>query len=246
MLYLWAIILGFSPPQDIPDKIIIRFIFLLWTFYCMAINFVYQSFLITYLVDPGLSKQISTVDEILKSKLYYAISGTIEELLPELRTDKFSKREYCYDPEPCRDRLAHSSDYALLYSQISTDYAAAVKYVDSLGKPLFCKITENFVQQYITLVVLRGNPLLEQINHVILKVLESGLMEEWWKTLTYVATLSAAKDVGHIDNYYKLNFQHFQAVFYLLLSGYLISVIFFIKEFLNYFRFHRFKKHGNK
>ncbi|KAJ9587483.1 hypothetical protein L9F63_028265 [Diploptera punctata] len=38
MLYLWAIILGFSPPQDIPDKIIIRFIFLLWTFYCMAIN----------------------------------------------------------------------------------------------------------------------------------------------------------------------------------------------------------------
>ncbi|PSN35821.1 Ionotropic receptor 209 [Blattella germanica] len=232
LLNMWAVILGVATPQKLPENVQIRCVFFLWIVYCLAINTVYQTFLVSFMVNPNLEKQISTVNEILNSGLHYAISATVQYLLPELSSERFQKRELCYDPEHCRYRLAHTRDFALLYSQINTDYVVALNYLNSNGKPLFCTIKETFVRQYITMAMKKGNPILYKINSIILRILQAGLVELWWKDLKYRAALTAAKHTDDAADYHSLTLHHFQSAFYLLLIGNTIAILIYFTKYL--------------
>jgi hypothetical protein len=57
-LNVWAIILGVCATEDIPQKGVVRIVFLLWVVYSLAVNTVYQTFLTSYMLDPGQQHQL--------------------------------------------------------------------------------------------------------------------------------------------------------------------------------------------
>jgi hypothetical protein len=55
--------------QPISDKL--RLGYLLFVWYSCAVSTVFQTFFTSVLVDPGMKKQISSIDELLSSGLEY-------------------------------------------------------------------------------------------------------------------------------------------------------------------------------
>jgi hypothetical protein len=236
-LNLWAVILGVSATEDIPKNAVIRIVFLLWVMYSLAVNTVYQTFLTSYMVDPGQQHQISSVDELLDSRLDYGMVDTLEELLPDLKAKRYDRRQICDDIEVCVRRAALKGDYAFLHSKVSTDYMAAVRYVDSNGDPMFCQLDETFSRQYITTTVQKGSPMLARYNDVIQRVIEGGILDQWWRQLKFQATLSAARNFTvPVGDYVPLSIEHLQSPFYVLILGCAIPSIFFLIEMFSHKR----------
>jgi len=232
-LNLWAVILGVSVTENIPPKAVIRSVFLLWVVYSLAVNTVYQTFLTSYMVDPGLQQQISSVGELLDSGLEYGIYSSFGSLIPDLRNKLYERRQIYEDIEGCARRLATKGDFAFLYSKINTDYLTAVHFVDSNGHPLFCHMDENFSSQYVTLSVQRGSPMLTRYNDVIQRVIEGGLLDQYWKVIKFKATLLAAKNMTvPVGDFTPLSTEHLQSAFYVLILGCVISLVSFSVEVL--------------
>jgi len=230
-LNLWAVILGMSATEDIPQKVVIRIVFFLWVVYSLAVNTVYQTFLTSYMVDPGLQHQISSVGELLDSGLEYGIYSSFDSLMPDLRNKLYERRQIFDDIEDCARRLAAKGDFAFLYSKINTDYITAVRYVDSNGHPLFCHMDENFSPQYITLSVQRGSPMLKRYNDVIQGVVEGGLLDKCWKVIKFKGILLAAKNLTvPVGDFTPLSMEHLQSAFYVLILGCFISLVPFSVE----------------
>ena len=230
-LNLWAVILGVSATENIPQKTVIRIVFLLWVVYSLAVNTVYQTFLTSYMVDPGLQQQMSSVDELLDSGLQYGTIGTFDTLMPDLKSRRYKRLQICDDIDVFARRLALEGNYAFLYSKISTDYMAAVRYVDSYGHPLFCHLDEKFSRQYITMAVQKGSQMLTRFNDVIQRVIEGGLLDLWWREITFQATLLAVRNFTiYFGDYTALSMEHLQSAFYLLILGYVIPLVSFLVE----------------
>jgi len=230
-LNLWAVILGVSATENIPRKAVIRTVFLSWVVYSLAVNTIYQTFLTSYMVDPGLQHQISSVGELLDSRLEIGIYNSFDSLMPDLRNKQYERRLIYDDIEDCARRLAAKGDFAFLYSKINTDYMTAVRFVDSNGHPQFCHMDENFSPQYVTLSVRKGSPMLTKYNDVIQRVVEGGLLDQCWRVIKFKATLLAAKNLTvPIGHFTPLSTEHLQSAFYILILGCVISLVSFSVE----------------
>ena len=213
-LNLWAVILGVSATKNIPRKAVIRIALLLWVVYSLAVNTTYQTFLTSYMVDPGFQHQISSVGELLDSRLEYGIYSSFDSIMPDLRNKLYERRQIYDDIEDCARRLAAKGDFAFLYSKINTDYLTAVHFVDSNGHPLFCHMDGNFSPQYVTLSVQRGSPVLTRYNDVIHRVIEGGMLDQYWKVIEFKATLLAAKNLAvPVGDFTPLSTEHLQSDF---------------------------------
>lgn len=231
ILNFWAIILEESASNNTPHVAEIRAVFLVWVMYCWAVNTVYQTYLTSFLIDPGLQHQMSSEEEILNSGIAYGIPTTMVSILPELSDRRYRRKLRCDDVEVCQHRLAMEGDLALFFTKYNNEYMAALKYMDGDGKPLVCQFDGSYYRQYVVIPVPKGNPMLNAYNNVIHLVHQAGLIEKWWKDLKYTATLSAAKDFNvPVGEYIKLTLQHLQSAFYFLFLGYSVSIISFLSE----------------
>jgi hypothetical protein len=231
LLNFWAVILEESASNNPPHVAVIRAVFLVWVLYCWAVNTVYQTYLTSFLIDPGLQHQISSEEEILNSGIAYGIPTTMVSILPELSDNRYRRKLRCDDVEVCQRRLAMEEDLALFFTKYNNEYMAALKYMDGEGKPLVCQFEGSYYRQYVVIPVPKGNPMLGAYNRVIGLVHQAGLIEKWWKDLKYTATLSSAKDFNlPAGEYIKLTLEHLQSAFYFLFLGYIGSIIFFISE----------------
>jgi hypothetical protein len=233
LLNFWAIILEESASNNPPHVAVIRGIFLMWVLYCWAVNTVYQTYLTSFLIDPGLQHQLSSEEEILRSGIAYGIPTTMVSILPGLSDNRYRHKLRCDDVEICQHRLATKADLALFFTKYNNEYMAALKYMDGDGKPLVCQFDGSYYRQYVVIPVPKGNPMLDAYNNVIRLVHQAGLIEKWWKDLKYTATLSSAKDFNlPVGEYIKLTLAHLQSAFYFLFLGYGMSIMSFLSEVL--------------
>ncbi|PSN38746.1 hypothetical protein C0J52_16959 [Blattella germanica] len=233
LLNFWAVILQNSVPHDPPGVHSIRIIFLVWVLYCWAFENVYQTFLTSYLVDPGLQKQLSSEQEMLDSGITFAIPEVIVLVIPYLSTERYVRNVYCPIFKECFDRTAHHNDLAFVFSQLHMQYITAEQYVNGDGKALICHFDEVITNQIISIPVYKGFPLIDKFNLIILNAIEAGLMNQWLKRIVYTATLESARNFNLAPgDYIKLTTDHLQSAFYFLLLGYAISVTTFVGELL--------------
>jgi hypothetical protein len=151
---------------------------------------------------------------------------TLEILLPDLKAKRYERRQICDDIEVCARRTALKGEYAFLHSKVGTDYMAAVRYVDSNGNPLFCHLDETFSRQYITTSVQKGSPMLARYNDVIQRVIEAGILDQWWAELKF----QARNFTVPVGDYIPLSMEHLQSAFYMLILGYAIPSVSFLVE----------------
>ena len=237
-LNFWAIILSGSAPGDPPHNFSLRSVFLAWVLYCWAVNNVYQTFLTSFLIDPGLQHQISTEEELLTSgTLKYGYDVETEAVIPGLLEERYKNHQICESYEDCQQRLLGTQNFAFVFGKVITDYDIAAHHMTADGKPLICQVEDVVMNQITSMTVLKGHPLLRFFNMIIRSALEAGLVEKWFEDVKYTATLRAASNFNMPPGeYITLSLQHLQSAFYFLFFGLFLSLMAFIGELINYNR----------
>ncbi|PSN36244.1 Ionotropic receptor 202 [Blattella germanica] len=233
LLNFWAIILEESASNDPPEIFSIRTVFLAFVLYCWAVNTVYQTFLTTFLVDPGFQKQISSELEVLASgMIYHVLPATAYHDNFFLWPSIYPKMQFCSTLAECYEGVAYH-DRAFCFSEVATDYQISVKYINADGKGIICKFDEIISSQLITFPVMKGFPKLREFDVIIQNILEAGLVNKWFNDIKYLSILALAKTFNlPPGEYVKLSINHLQSAFYFLGIGYILSVLAFIAEII--------------
>lgn len=238
LLNFWAIILEESASNNPPDVVLIRAVFFAWVLYCWAINTVYQTYFTSFLIDPGLQRQLGSEDEILASGIDYNTETSIISLYDELAGTRYKHMNGTDYIDTAEERVSKGT-LAFLFSKYLVDYKIAVKYMDANGKPIICEIEEDFAFNFITIFVPKGSPFKTRYDEVLLSIMQAGLVDLWWNSIKYTANLEQASDFNlPPGEYISLTMEHLQSAFYFLFMGYIISVVCFLLE-LSQFCNHR-------
>ena len=233
LMNVWAVILGQATPDSPPQQPVIRVVFLIWILYCFAISTVYQTFLTTFLVDPGLQHQLSSNEEVINSGMEYGAPSPILPVIPELKG--YPHLKHCDDYKDCQNRVAFQRDFCYVYSTISMEFIIASTYTDSNGKPLICSFEEVISPQLIIISVPKGYVMSDRFNKVILHLLQGGILDQWFRDIKYTTFLSSAAQTSlQDDEYVKLSLLHMQSAVYILLLGLILSFTVLLSEILFY------------
>jgi glutamate receptor delta-2 subunit len=236
LLKQWAVMLGMSASLRVPNAATIRIVFILWMLYSFALDTVYQTFLVTHLVDPGLEKPISTEEQLLQSGLELGINPFLEAAQDDTFHSRYSKRIPCPNIEQCLRRVAEKGDLAVLCARNLGEYMGRIKFADSDGKPAYCDLDEQLTTVRVVMYMRKGDPLLYEFNKVILHVLEAGFLDHWWRDLKQTATLTSKKFLtADTRGYLPLTMYHLQSSFYAFSLGHVLSVAVFLSELITQF-----------
>jgi hypothetical protein len=233
LINFWAIILGESAPNKPPQQPVIRAVFFIWISYCLAVNTVYQTYLTTFLVDPGLEHQIHSEDEVINSGMEYGIPSTIATVITYLTGYHYRNLLYCDDHKSCQNRVAFKRDFSYIYSTLTMEYIIAARYMDGNGKQLICSFEEIISSQLITMPMPKGYIMFDKFNKIILHLLQGGIIDQWFKDIKYTTFLSSTAEITlPTGEYIKLSLLHMQSALYFLLLGSILSFTVFISEIL--------------
>jgi len=230
LLNLWAIVLEESASNNPPNVAAVRVLFLSWVLYCWAINTVYQAYLTSFLIDPGLQHPLASEDAILNSGIEYGVATHALGIYPWLGERRYRHIKYFDNPESVIERVANGK-LAFMGSVFLMEYLIAVKYMSADGRPRICDIKDDLTAGIATIYVPKGFPFKARYDKVLSSLAQAGLVNFWWENLMYEVALEKAGDSNLLPGeYVALRMEHMQSAFYFLLLGYVLSVMSFLLE----------------
>jgi hypothetical protein len=214
----------------------VRAFFASWVCYCLAIATIFDAFLITYLIDPGLQHQINSFEEIVASGNDFGYHLTIGAIVGESDDNIMKQRIRCDsdDTPPCLDWVAYHNNFSLLSSVTFMDYTLTRWFLDENGKPLICQAGDTFYGANYVTYMTKGSPLLSHFNRVITHYIEAGFLTHILKQgmdLQRIQAAVRARDM-FIGEYYNLSMEHLQGAFLICIGGLKLSCIAFAGELL--------------
>ena len=189
----------------------------------------FQTFLTTFLIEPGFEHEISTVDELVESGIELGIPPTIGTTLPQFTNSSYIRQTICKNKSFCFHRLDSEGNSSVLSSKYYIEYNEAHKYMDSNGRSRLCHLQETFSLQFVTVVVQKGGFLLDTLNDFISRVTEAGLINMWWEDVKHIKTMREAKTITTPGStHIAMKIEHFQSAFTVLAFGFFLAVLCFV------------------
>jgi len=149
----------------------------------------------------------------------------------------------------CPDRGA-SFNWAAVYQNMSTIFDKLnIKICRDMGKltdennrPLLCELEDGGVEDVgHVLLVSKGSPLLEFINDIIEKTVESGILTHIKKQDFHKEQIvSISDDFASYDKSTVFSISHLQTAFYILMLGCVLALASFVTEIM----WHRYRSKG--
>jgi len=238
MYNAWSIFIGVSVPE-MPRSWKVRIFFLIYVCYCLAISTVFQAFFVSYLVEPGYEKKLSTFQDLLDSNVNYGFIAPAEFAMETMEFSYHRKfpptREVeCANQTACIIRMFSDGDIANVANPLYVNYIFnELGYQGEMNSP--CSLDENFMNLNAVSVFFRGNPLLDQFNKLVRRCLEGGLGLKYWIQLNHEALLrgrTKSDDVGS-SMYFVFKLSHMLPAFIVLGFGYLFSMVVLVAECLH-------------
>lgn len=243
---LWSVTLGVSVPK-MPHTPRLRLVFLHWVVHCFVITIVFQAFFTSFLVQPDMGKQITTVEELVNSGLEYGYTSVFDKYIEDIDDSYYSEikkhRSTCVGYTSCVEKVI-TSDFATISSPYIADYVLTSKMSSGLIYPI-CPLSDKVVAYSMSMYLSNGNPLLNSINQIIRRLTESGLAGRYFRnfinvSMTEVRSLTDIKK-GYAHNrekYTVLSLSHLHLAFLNLFVGFGISFVSFLCEVI----YPKFKK----
>jgi hypothetical protein len=216
-----------------------RIYFLIYVCYCFAISTVFQAFFVSYLVEPGYGEKIETFQELFDSSFLYGYNDAFDfgvrtmEYMDHLKFP-LTRRVNCVDLKICLMRMMTDGDVATISNPEYTKYLSnELGYQGEMNSP--CSLDENFIYVNLGSVFTKGNPLVNQFNTILRRVLEAGIAYRYWEQLNREALLrgrTKSDEVGS-NMYFVFTLSHMVPAFSVLGFGYLCSTIVCVAEGLH-------------
>jgi hypothetical protein len=228
---IWAIVLGVSVTA-MPRTFRLRAIIFILICYCFAISTVFQTFFTSYLVDPGIQPQISSIDELLDSGMQFGFRNDLEAYYKESdirRNQELLKRKgRLYSTRECVNRIVRTRNYATVgESWLIQKYLSKTR-----NKEYVCPMNDfEIFPIYLVVCLSKGHMFLDPMNKITFSLVEAGIIAHESKQQridNHIEIKSEDDDEG----YFVFEIIHLHMLFYLLLLGYLLSFVVFLGEIL--------------
>ncbi|PSN28967.1 Ionotropic receptor 247 [Blattella germanica] len=241
-----SVFLEISVPV-MPKTTSVRIFFISWVYYSFAVSTIFQTFLTSYLIQPVYEQQISNLEELFNSDKKYIIYDFYDDYILEsygkFGTELLSKRILCQSLVSCYESI-HSNvptgEVAVLWSDFLIKYYTNNGLVDKeSGRRYLCEIEEMPVlTANIVFYLQKDSPLLETINIISSRLVESGFMANEVNLLWNALRIKEKRILfpSLANDYFNLSFEYMQSIFYLLLFGYFLSLVIFLFEELHYYK----------
>ena len=228
VLSFWAVLLGAG--ADVPYSSPLRVLFLSWVMYSLAVNTVFQTYVTSYLVDPGLHHQIDNAEELYESNAVYAFPDTMDEFLTKELLDKLKPR-IRPDPVVCLDYVASKDNFATIAGKKLVAYFSENLAQRGTKHEIF-QFREDMFQLSTVMLLPKGSPFLELMNDILRHLLEAGLIDKWYIDIITENKIKAGvrKLPVLINDYAPLSLSHLQTSFIFLFLGLGISSVVLLVE----------------
>ena len=243
---VWAVICGVSVPQK-PISLSLRIFFIVWVWYAVAMTTVYQGLFIGLLVNPGIGKSITTLNDLIQSGISYGypVEMDILQVSDPLYKIITTNRKICKTTYKCLQRVIVRKDFATIVSKVYAEYFRTRLFFHNIHVPI-CTLQEDVMMFRLSMYVAKGNPLLHRFNEIITRIFEAGLFQTWWNNFLSSSRLHDHPidddDTNFSDfatnelntDYSTFSLIHLQVVFEMLLIGHIFSTFVFLVEVLYY------------
>jgi hypothetical protein len=235
----WAILLSLSVPK-LPQRNLLRTVFVTYVWYCLAINTVFQSYLISYLTEPGYGTQIRTLQQLNESTLIIYIPNFVKKMIFFTSYETYNKiklrTEVSLNYADSFTRLTKNNDVAMLGLSLLNEYVVATEGRFGNYKEHVCILDGLVATTGISMYFAKGNPLLSSVNGLIRRCFEAGLVHKYTSQLMWTTRLeNSRKTLEHEDRgsgrmYFKFTLLHLRLAFLVLIVGYALSSSVFLVE----------------
>jgi hypothetical protein len=231
-----ASILSVSVPA-MPRTWPLRCFFISWVCYSLAVDTVFQTYLTSFLIDPGIIPHPRNLEELARSDMKLGINVADQGFYQD-RTDAearqiMAKKVECVNQRACYMSAKKYKNLAILLPELVYKFLRSENQTYETSSNFLCQIEDGVVEYGPVVMFLpKGSSLLSRINDIIYHVVEAGILDEWVKMSNHIQMVKekASLPGGLSDEYYKLSLEHLQSAFYLLLLGYCISFVIFVTE----------------
>lgn len=228
-----------------PSNWNLRLVFIFWMMSCVLLFTAHQSSLVRIqgLFYRGVLRIISLQVSILTTPVYEHQISTLKEIVTELEfgffdaglpafldednwMHKIIRTKYYSCPLSiyCLNRTAFSRNFAHYRNKRNTQYFIAKLYTLPNDRKMIYEVDENTNSIWVRVHVLKGYPLLDRFDDVLMRLQSNGLMYKWDKD-----TRSKVKTVEG-DEHKRLKVEHLQGAFMILGFGLSMSLGVFVLE----------------
>jgi hypothetical protein len=208
---------------------------------------VFQAFFASFLVQPDMGNQITSLEELLKSGLKYGYTSTFKLFIRDIQDSSYDViKKYssiCPSELSCLERV-FTSDFATISTAGLVDYIHTTKMSGGLIYPI-CPLSDNIAVFRGSTYLSKGSPLLNPINQIIRRLIESGLKDRFFRdyrnmSMKEVWSLIDMKKsyAQNVNNYIRFSYSHLHLAFVSLFIGLGVSFVRFIYEVI----YPKFKK----
>lgn len=212
-----------------PSSASLRCLFIFWVAFTLILATAYQSQLISILTQPRYEHQISSIEELINSKLKFGFYTPVSSFYtnPNSSIESYIYNNYIACPltEECLNRSAFKRDFAVAKNKRQTYYLMKKYYSYPDGRPMLFGFG-NGMKIRPRVIVQRGYPLLKLFNPLIVRLKESGIINYWDYEFTH------ARKVPVKSVHFPLTISHLQYGFLSLGFGLCFSVLVFFGEVL--------------
>jgi len=208
-----------------------------WVIYSLAVSTVFQTFMSSFLVDPGLEKQISTRDDVLHSRFRYGTPRTFEGLLythPKLvKYATNNRKEPCPNVVDCAKKVAEEGNFVTVLATVTAEYLNTYQTLDEKGAGLLYMLKDAKLWTNFQVFLLpKGSGLLQPFNKLMTAAQESGLVAYFWKDILRTSALKSGSIRLHtpLDDYSVFTLTYLQSAFFLLFVGHFCALCLLVAE----------------
>ncbi|KAF5273861.1 hypothetical protein FQA39_LY00976 [Lamprigera yunnana] len=214
----------------IPNMHILRYIFLIYSFYALIVQTAFNTNLIQVLTVPHYSHAITSTKELIQSNMSLHVSSFVHHKV--LRSTNSSAIGFRKLKKQLRTTKNYSHSLDLIYNfRNAALLMPIVDFFETNEKRKFNTFTDNYILGTVQLVFVlpKGHVLVDSINEIITVLTESGIYKRHIEGIIQVSGKNT-----NVDEFVPLSLQHLSFVFALYIVGILLTVFVFLLECIYY------------
>jgi hypothetical protein len=200
---------------------------------------VFQTYLSSYLIEPGYEEPIKSRDEMLKSRKKFAFAKGygifFTDTSDPVELSVLSHALNCHNVPTCYEWAAIYHNISTIIHDLEMDtFRRMENWTDENNRPVLCELEDGVVRSIEPAILVRKrSPFFEVMDNVVGRIVEGGIFMKIKKRDFGKGNVQTKIDFNTFDDSYSaMNIRHLRTAFYLLMLGYVLAGVCSVTEIM--------------
>lgn len=223
VFFSWMICMGL-PSTRLPTKLAYTYIVLLWIWFCILIRVFYQVSLISVLKANYYFGEFETIDDLIAADYSFGGGFTLKDYFIDYPI-VYNKWTYvnAVDVIPMMRNVSKGVKFVLAMNMETANTIISEEKINVHILP------QKVVTCPTVIFFKKFSPLANSVDRLLVKLIESGFSDKLKQNYSRTSKVKTTEDTSE-----PINLDHYTGCYVVLISGWVISFIFFVGEILFY------------